>query len=112
MSYFAQINSENIVVRVIVAEQDFIDSGAVGDPANWIETDHNTRGGIHYDIETRQPSADQSKALRMNAAVFGSSYNAQRDVFISPKPAAVEAGDFVLDEQTCLWKFVRKAPII
>ena len=38
MGHFAEINSENIVQRVIVAEQDFIDSGAVGDPNNWVQT--------------------------------------------------------------------------
>ena len=37
MSHFAQINNEGIVQRVIVAEQDFINSGAVGDAFNWIQ---------------------------------------------------------------------------
>ena len=38
MSHFAEIDKANIVIRVIVAEQDFIDSGSVGDPSLWIET--------------------------------------------------------------------------
>ena len=38
MSHFAEIDpSTNKVIRVIVAEQDFIDSGAVGDKKNWIQ---------------------------------------------------------------------------
>ena len=41
MSHFAQINNEGIVQRVIVAEQDFINSGAVGDAFNWIQCSYN-----------------------------------------------------------------------
>ena len=37
MANFALIDEYNNVVTVIVAEQHFIDSGAMGDPANWIE---------------------------------------------------------------------------
>jgi hypothetical protein len=47
MSHFALIDNDNIVVNVIVAEQDFIDSGAVGDPSRWIQTSYNTYGGEH-----------------------------------------------------------------
>ena len=42
MSHFAQINNEGIVQRVIVAEQDFINSGAVGDAFNWIQCSYNS----------------------------------------------------------------------
>jgi hypothetical protein len=42
MSHFAEVINGR-VERVIVAEQDFIDSGAVGDPANWIQTSYNSR---------------------------------------------------------------------
>ena len=35
MSYFAQVEN-GIVINVIVADQEFIDSGVVG--TNWIET--------------------------------------------------------------------------
>ena len=41
MSHFAQINNDGIVQRVIVAEQDFINSGAVGDAFNWIQCSYN-----------------------------------------------------------------------
>lgn len=40
MSYFAEIEN-GIVKRVIVASQEFIDSGKVGDPKNWVETKKN-----------------------------------------------------------------------
>ena len=41
MSHFAKIDSNNIVENVIVAEQDFINSGAVGDSFLWVQTSYN-----------------------------------------------------------------------
>ena len=41
MSHFAQIDNDDIVQRVIVAEQDFINSGAVGDSFNWIQCSYS-----------------------------------------------------------------------
>ena len=97
MGHFARINVTGKVDRVIVAEQDFIDT--LPDSALWVQTSYNTRGGVHYDPHTGEPSADQSKALRFNYAGIGYSYDAQRDAFIPPKPHP----DAVLDEATCLW---------
>ena len=94
MSHFAHINEENIVTQVIVAEQDFIDTGAVGDPAKWIQTSYNTRAGVHYGPDG-QP--DGGQALRKNYAGIGYSYDAGRDAFIPPKPFA----SWQLDEETC-----------
>jgi hypothetical protein len=68
-------------------------------PGEWIQTSYNTRGGVHYDPETNQPSADQSKALRKNYAGIGYSYDREKDAFIPPAPYA----SWILDEQTCLW---------
>ena len=39
MSYFAEVLN-GTVSQVIVAEQDFINSGAVGDPSLWWETSY------------------------------------------------------------------------
>jgi hypothetical protein len=38
MGYFAHINENSVVTTVIVADQEFINTGAEGDPVNWIET--------------------------------------------------------------------------
>ncbi len=38
MRYFAEINEEGTVVSIIIADQEFIDSGAVGNSSNWVET--------------------------------------------------------------------------
>ena len=90
MSHFAQIDENNVVVQVIVAEQDFISSGAVGDPSRWIQTSYNTMGGEHSNGGT---------PLRKNYAGIGYTYDAVRDAFIPPKPFP----SWVLNEDTCLW---------
>ena len=98
MAHFAKVNN-GIVEQVIVAEPEFFDTFVDSSPGQWIQTSYNTRGGVHYDPATGEPSADQSKALRKNYAGIGYSYDAGRDAFIAPKPYA----SWVLNEQTCLW---------
>ena len=96
MAHFAQINEENIVTQVIVAEQDFINTGAVGDPSKWIQTSYNTRAGVHYGPDGLP---DSGVALRKNYAGIGYTYDAGRDAFIPPKPFA----SWILDEETCIY---------
>jgi len=38
MAYFAQLDQNDNVIQVVVADQDFINSGALGDPASFVET--------------------------------------------------------------------------
>ena len=83
MSHFAQVIN-GIVTQVIVAEQDFINSGAVGSAHEWIQTSYNTRGGIHYDPNTNKP--DDGIALRGNYAGIGHTYDSIHDVFYAPRP--------------------------
>lgn len=90
MAHYAKVEN-GIVTNVIVAEQDFIDSGAVGDPLSWVQTSYNTRGGQHMLGGT---------PLRKNYAGIGYSYDPTLDAFIPPKPYA----SWSLDEETCLWK--------
>ena len=98
MSHFAEINLENIVQRVIVADQDFIDSGAVGDKNNWVQTSYNTYGGVHYASDSK--TVDNGVALRKNYAGIGHTYDKTRDAFISPKDFA----SWTLNEDTCQWE--------
>jgi hypothetical protein len=91
MAHFAQINANNVVTQVIVAEQDFINSGVVGDPSTWIQTSYNTKGGQHVLGGT---------PLRKNYAGIGYSYDPQRDAFIPPKPYS----SWQLDEASCTWQ--------
>ena len=102
MSHFAKLDDNNIVTFVTVGRQE--DDGKeaeltarTGD--TYKQTSYNTRGGVHYDPETGEPSADQSKALRFNYAGIGYTYDEERDAFIAPKPFE----SWVLDEATCLW---------
>ena len=91
MAHFAQIDNTNTVIQVIVAEQDFIDSGAVGDPTKWIQTSYNTQGGIHTQGGT---------PLRKNYAGVGYTYDLSRDAFIPPQSFP----SWLLDEESCLWE--------
>ena len=97
MSHFAEINSDNIVQRVIVADQDFIDSGAVGDSATWVQTSYNTHGDVHYAPNSHTP--DSGVALRKNYAGIGHTYDATRDAFYAPQPYP----SWTLDDDTCVW---------
>jgi hypothetical protein len=90
MAHFAKVEN-GVVVNVIVAEQEFIDSGAVGDPNSWIQTSYNTYGGVHKLGGT---------PLRKNFAGIGYTYNPERDAFIPPK----EFDSWLLNEESCLWE--------
>jgi len=96
--HFAEIDENNIVKRVIVAEQDFIDSGAVGDSSNWIQTSYNTRGGVHYAPNSHEP--DGGIALRKNYAGIGFTYDSDRDAFYQLQPYP----SWLLNEDTCQWE--------
>ena len=97
MAHFAEIDENKKVIRVIKAEQDFIDAGYVGHPANWIQTSYNTRGGVHYGPDGKP---DSGKALRKNYAAPGYIYDEKRDAFYAPQPYA----SWTLNEDTCLWQ--------
>jgi len=105
MSHFAKVEN-GVVTQVIVAEQDFINTGAVGDPSTWKQTSYNTRGGVHYDPNTGEASADQSKALRKNYAGIGYVYDAGRDAFYAPSPFP----SWVIDEATCYFSAPQAMP--
>ncbi len=80
MSHFAKLNN-NIVTEVIVSEQDFINSGAVGDSFLWVQTSYNGN-------------------FRKNYAAIGYTYDKTKDAFIAPKPYP----SWVLVEDTCQWE--------
>lgn len=105
MAHFAKVEN-GLVTQVIVAEQDFINTGAVGDPSLWKQTSYNTRGGVHYEPNSNTPSADQSKALRKNYAGIGYIYDSERDAFYSASPY----DSWVLDESTCYWEAPNELP--
>lgn len=97
MAHWAEIDENNIVLRVVVTSNDD-PSGDEGYQwlintlgGTWIQTSINTKDGVHYDPETGEPSADQSKALRGNFAGVGFIYNPELDVFEKgPEPEPAE----------------------
>ena len=60
---------------MVVAEQEFIDTGALGH--GWVQTSYNTIGGVHTQGGT---------PLRGNYAGVGFTYDATNDVFYAPQP--------------------------
>lgn len=99
MGHFAKVK-DNIVVNVIVAEPEQMANRVDTEAGEWVQTSYNTSGGVHYDPETGQPSADQSKALRKNYAGIGHIYDFKRDAFYAPQPYP----SWTLNEETCWWE--------
>lgn len=106
MAHYAILDSNNIVVKVIVGKDENDNN------TNWEDfyaqefgmtckrTSYNTCAGIHYDPDTRLPSNNQSKAYRKNYAGIGYQYDEQRDAFIPPKPYP----SWILNENRCVYE--------
>ena len=71
MSHFAKVEN-GVVVQVIVAEQDVIDSGIFGH--GWVQTSYNTHGGQH----------PEGRPLHKNYAGIG--YTWDGTGFAAPQP--------------------------
>ncbi len=89
MTYFAEIDQDKKVRRVIVADQKFIESKAVGDGKNWTETD--TAG-----------------VVGKNYAGIGYTYDEISGSFVPPKPFA----SWILDAKTYTWKAPKEEPVL
>ena len=81
MANFAEVDDTNTVLRVIVAEQDYINTGALGEPSRWLL------------------SAEVDGEYRYNSAGSGYTYSPTDDAFIPPKPFK----GWVLDTNTFTW---------
>jgi len=66
MAHYAKIEN-NQITNIIIAEQDFIESGAMGNPATFIQVLDNN-------------------GVVKNHVGIGYIYNAELDAFIAPKP--------------------------
>jgi hypothetical protein len=109
VAHYAIIDDSNIVINVIVGrdeddlpeginswEEHFFETGQ----GRALRTSYNTRGNVHYNAETNEPSEDQSKAFRKNYAGIGFTYDEARDAFIPPQ----EFASWTLNEETCMWE--------
>lgn len=87
MAHFAEIDDNNIVLRVLVVDNSLEDRGAeflsqdLGLGGTWIQTSYNGN-------------------FRKNFAQEGWTYDPNRDAFIGRKPY----DSWVLDEETCRWE--------
>jgi hypothetical protein len=87
MAHFAEIDSDNIVVRVLVVPNEAEDRGQdylandLGLGGTWVQTSYNNR-------------------IRKNYAGIGFTYDAERDAFIPPKPF----DSWLLNEETCQYE--------
>ena len=79
MAHFAHITN-GIVDNVIVIDQETLNSGNWGDPAEWIQTSYNAN-------------------IRMNFAGVGFTYDSVRDAFYAPQPYP----SWILNEANCQW---------
>lgn len=97
MAHWAEIDENNIVLRVTVGDNNDPDEGYQWLVDNlggtWVKTSYNTLGGVHK---------EGGIPLRKNYAGIGYTYDEERDAFIPPKPE----GEWVLNEETCLWEEV------
>ena len=99
MAHFAKVEN-GIVTDVIVADQTFIDSGVLGDPALWVQTSYNTYGNVHYapSPPAEPMTPDGGTPLNYNYAGIGYSWDGTG--FAAPQPYP----SWVLDPATYLWE--------
>ena len=84
MAHFAKINNNNIVTEVIVAEQDFINSGAVGDSFLWVQTSYNNN-------------------FRKQFAAIGMTYDKTKEKFIfNPTKMTMNHKEY-MDKNVIFW---------
>ena len=85
MAHFAEIDSDNKVIRVIVVSNDLEANGA-----QWC---HDTFGGTW--VQT-----SYNATIRKNYAGQGYTWDPVRDAFIPPQPYP----SWLLNEDTCRWE--------
>jgi len=97
MAHFAEVDENNIVLRVLVVDdlhesngQEFL-ATTLGLGGTWIKTSYNTLAGVHSNGGT---------PLRKNYAGIGYTYDSERDAFIAPKPYP----SWVLNETSCVYE--------
>jgi len=106
MAHFAQLDTNNIVLQVLVVENYIIKD----DQGNEQE-----QLGIEFlksliGPETIWKQTSYNANFRKNYAGIGDTYDVTRNAFIAPMPPPFSNGDvYELNEETCKW-FDPKAP--
>jgi len=129
MAHFAQLDSNNIVLRVLALDNSVMENdqgqrieqlgveflqNLYGINTIWKQTSYNTRAGIYYVPGTNEVSPDQSPAFRKNYAGKEYSYDLTRNAFINPKPIVPpEDEQYVsFNEFACIWEYNPPQPVI
>lgn len=129
MAHFAELDSNNIVLRVLCLENSVMENeqgqrveqlgidflqNLYGTNTIWSQTSYNTRAGIYYVQGTNEVSPDQSKAFRKNYAGIGYNYDLTRNAFINQKPVVPPEDEqyVTFDEFACLWAYNPPQPVI
>ena len=123
MAHFAKLGVNNKVIAVHVLDNDkMLNASNVEDEtigrqelqrihgwpeALWVQYSYNTRGGKHYQADGSE-SADQSKAIRGNAAAIGMIYDETNDIFIEKQPHA----SWTKNTSTASWDSPITAPSV
>jgi len=98
MAHWAEIDSNNIVLRVTVGLNTELDEGYQWLLDNlggtWVKTSYNTRGGIHYGEDGKPDGQSQ---LHYNFGIVGYSWDGTG--FAAPQPFP----SWTLDKETYLW---------
>lgn len=94
MAHWAELDDNNVVLRVTVGDND----DPAGDEGySWLI---NNLGG-------KWVKTSYNGNIRKNFAGIGYTYDEVRDAFIPPKP---EIGEWILNEDTCIWDEVVPTP--
>lgn len=102
MAHWAELDENNIVLRVTVGNNDEPDEGYQWLIDNlggtWVKTSYNTRLGKRINPETNELT--EEPGFRGNFAGIGYTYDEELDAFIPPKPFE----SWVIDEESFSWK--------
>ena len=103
MAHWAELDENNIVLRITVGDNDDPDEGYQWLINNlggkWVKTSYTSRGGNRINPDTGE-IVSENDHFRFNYAGEGYYYDEQRDAFIPPKPF----NSWILNEQSCLWQ--------
>lgn len=102
MAHWAELDENNVVLKVTVGNNDEPDEGYQWLIDNlggtWVKTSYNTRLGKRINPETNELT--EEPGFRGNFAGIGYIYDEELDAFIPPKPFE----SWVIDEESFSWK--------
>ena len=118
MAHYAKLGLDNIVTAVLAVDTvDCMTRGGIEKEEiglehlikhhgheNWKKCSYNTRGGVHYDAETNEPSG--KPGFRANYPGIGWFYNSEYDIFHPPRPVdynGIICASHTLNTTTGMW---------